>query len=91
MCDDFDTVALETVNDQYLGGDASLACAAETQKLIDAKVIELVRREHEKAKNILSENRDKLDKLAQFLYERETITGKEFMDILNSDSDKQKQ
>ena len=91
MSDDFDMVALETVNDRYLGGDASLACAAETQKLIDAKVIELVRREHEKAKNILSENRDKLDKLAQFLYERETITGEEFMDILNADSDKQKQ
>ena len=91
MSDDFDMVALETVNNQYLGGDASLACAAETQKLIDAKVIELVRREHEKAKNILSENRDKLDKLAQFLYERETITGEEFMDILNADSDKQKQ
>ena len=91
MSDDFDMVALETVNDQYLGGDASLACAAETQKLIDAKVIELVRREHEKAKNILSENRDKLDELAQFLYERETITGEEFMDILNADSDKQKQ
>ena len=91
MSDDFDMVALETVNDRYLGGDASLACAAETQKLIDAKVIELVRCEHEKAKNILSENRDKLDKLAQFLYERETITGEEFMDILNADSDKQKQ
>ena len=91
MSDDFDMVALETVNDRYLGGDASLACAAETQKLIDAKVIELVRREHEKAKNLLSENRQKLDELAQFLYERETITGEEFMDILNADSDKQKQ
>lgn len=84
MSDDFGMVALETVNNQYLGGDASLACAAETQKLIDSKVIELVKTEHEKAKNILTENRHKLDELAQFLYERETITGEEFMDILNA-------
>lgn len=83
MSDEFDMVALETVNNQYLGGDTSLACSAETQNSIDKKVVELVRRQHEKAKRILNENRRKLDELAQFLYEKETITGDEFMEILN--------
>ena len=76
-------VAMETVNNQYLGGDASLACSADTQKEIDRMVVELVKKEHEKAKDILTENRKKLDELAQFLYEKETITGDEFMTILN--------
>ena len=80
-------VALETVNNQYLGGDASLACSAETQRRIDEKVVELVRTQHEKAVRILKENRSKLDELAQFLYEKETITGEEFMDILNRGGD----
>mgnify|MGYP000442221065 CR=1 FL=1 len=83
MSEDFDMVAMETVNNQYLGGDASLACSADTQKEIDRMVIELVKKEHEKAKDILTENRKKLDELAQFLYEKETITGDEFMTILN--------
>ena len=83
MSPDFDMVALETVNNQYLGGDTSLACSADTQAKIDALVIELVRRQHEKALNILKENRAKLDELAEFLYSRETITGEEFMEILN--------
>ena len=83
MSKDFDMVALETVNNQYLGGDASLACSAETAAEIDRQVVELVKRQHQKALNILAENRDKLDELAQFLYEKETITGEEFMDILN--------
>ena len=83
MSEDFDMVAMETVNNQYLGGDASLACSADTQKEIDRMVVELVKKEHEKAKNILTENRKKLDELAQFLYEKETITGDEFMTILN--------
>ena len=83
MSEDFDMVALETVNNQYLGGDASLACSAETQTRIDEKVIELVRTQHEKAKRILAENRRKLDELAKFLYERETITGEEFMEVLS--------
>ncbi len=83
MSEDFDMVALETVNNQYLGGDTSLACSAETQAEIDRKVVELVRSQHEKAKTILRENRAKLDELAKFLYERETITGDEFMSILN--------
>ena len=74
---------METVNNQYLGGDASLACSAETQAEIDEKVVELVKKQHEKAKDILKENRKKLDELSQFLYERETITGDEFMEILN--------
>ncbi len=82
MSEEFDMVALETVNNQYLGGDASLACAAETQREIDRKVVELVKKQHEKAGRILKENREKLDELAQFLYERETITGEEFMRIL---------
>lgn len=84
MSDDFGMVALETVNNQYLGGDASLACSAETQTLIDRQVVELIKKEYEKAKNILIENRSKLDKLAQFLYEKETITGEEFMEILEA-------
>ncbi len=83
MSEDFDMVALETVTNQYLGGDTSLACSAETQAKIDAKVVDLVRREHQKALNILKTDRDKLDELAKFLYEKETITGEEFMEILN--------
>ena len=83
MSDEFDMVALETVTNQYLGGDASLACSAETQARVDSLVVELVRAQHEKAKKILEENREKLDALANFLYERETITGEEFMNILN--------
>ena len=82
MSDEFDMVALETVNNQYLGGDTSLACAPETQREIDRKVVELVKHQHEKAKQILEENRAKLDELANFLYEKETITGEEFMQIL---------
>ena len=84
MCSDFDMVALEVQTNQYLGGDASLACSAETQKIIDEKVVELVRRQHEKAAQILLENREKLDEISQYLYQRETITGEEFMKILNS-------
>ena len=83
MSDDFDMVALETVTNQYLGGDASLACSAETQTKTDQRVVELVKKQHEKAVNILTENRAKLDELAQYLYEKETITGEEFMHILN--------
>ena len=83
MSEEFDMVAMETVNNQYLGGDTSLACSADTQREIDEKVVELVRRQHEKAKNILMENRKKLDELSMFLYEKETITGEEFMEILN--------
>jgi len=83
MSDEFDMVALETVNNQYLGGDTSLACSAQTQREIDQKVVELVKTQHEKAIRILTENRAKLDELAQYLYQKETITGEEFMDILN--------
>ena len=83
MSEDFDMVALETVTNQYLGGDTSLACSAETQAKIDAKVVDLVRREHQKALDILKTDRDKLDELAKFLYEKETITGEEFMESLN--------
>ena len=86
MSDEFDMVALETVNNQYLGGDTSLACSAQTQREIDRKVVELVKTQHEKAIRILTENRAKLDELAQYLYQKETITGEEFMDILNRDS-----
>lgn len=82
MNDDFDMVAMETVTNQYLGGDASLSCSAETQTQIDKSVVELVKRQHEKALKILKENEEKLDRLAEFLYEKETITGKEFMEIL---------
>ena len=84
MSDDFDMVALETVTNQYLGGDAALACSAETQTKIDMRVVELVRAQHEKAVRILTENRAKLDALAKHLYEKETITGEEFMEILHS-------
>ena len=83
MSKDFDMVALETVSNQYLGGDTSLACSADTQAKIDALVVDLVSRQHEKAIGILKENRAKLDELADFLYSRETITGEEFMEILN--------
>ena len=83
MSDEFGMVALETVTNQYLGGDASLACSAEMQAKIDERVISLVKAQHEKAVNILEENRQKLDDLAKYLYEKETITGEEFMDILN--------
>ena len=83
MSDDFDMVAMETVTNQYLGGDTSLACSAQTQAEIDRQVVELVKKQHEKALEILRANRDKLDELAQFLYEKETITGEEFMAILN--------
>ena len=81
---DFDMVALETETNQYLGGDMSLACSAETQTKIDERVVELVKAQHAKAAQILTENRAKLDELAKHLYEKETITGEEFMHILNA-------
>jgi cell division protease FtsH len=84
MCREFDMVAMETVSNQYLGGDTSLVCSAEKQALIDDKVIEIVRKQHEKAAQILLENREKLKELSEYLYEKETITGDEFMSILNS-------
>lgn len=84
MSKDFDMVAMETQTNQYLGGDTSLNCSAETQTLIDKKVVELVRAQHEKAAQILMENREKLDEISQYLYQKETITGEEFMQILNS-------
>ena len=84
MSKEFDMVALEVQTNQYLGGDSSLVCSADTQKKIDEKVVELVRRQHEKAAQILLENRAKLDELSQYLYQKETITGEEFMSILNS-------
>lgn len=83
-------VALETVTNQYLGGDTSLACSADTQREIDRKVVELVKSQHEKALKILTDNREKLDELAKHLYEKETITGEEFMDILNRDDTENK-
>ena len=83
MTDEFDMVAMETVTNQYLGGYTSLSCSTDTQKEIDEKVVQLVKAEHEKARKILSENREKLDELAMYLYEKETITGDEFMDILD--------
>ena len=83
MTDEFDMVAMETATNQYLGGDTSLSCSADTQKEIDEKVVQLVKAEHEKARKILAENREKLDELAMYLYEKETITGDEFMDILD--------
>lgn len=86
MSDEFDMVALETVTNQYLGGDVSLACSADTQKEIDRQVTELVKKQHQKAKKLLLDNRDKLDELSNYLYEKETITGEEFMEILNRDS-----
>ena len=87
MNDDFDMVAMETRNNQYLGGDTSLTCSPETQREIDRKVVKLVKVQHEKARKILEENREKLDELAAFLYEKETITGDEFMEILNLSPD----
>ena len=84
MSEEFDMVALETVANQYLGGDASLACSADTQAQIDRKVVELVKKQHEKAAKILKDNRAKLDELAKYLYDKETITGEEFMSILNA-------
>ena len=83
MSDDFDMVAMENVSNQYLGGDSSLACSFETQTLIDKKVVDLVRTQHEKAKKILEDNIGKLHELAKYLYDHETITGDEFMAILN--------
>ena len=82
MSEEFDMVAMETVNNQYLGGDSSLSCSADTQKRIDEKVVEMVRGQHKKARQILEENRAKLDEIAAFLYEEETITGEQFMEIL---------
>ena len=89
MSEEFDMVAMETVTNQYLGGDTSLACSADTQNRIDAKVVELVKTQHQKAKNILLENREKLDELAKYLYEKDTITGEEFMRILGQEGEKQ--
>jgi cell division protease FtsH len=83
MTNEFDMVAMETVSNQYLGGDSSLSCSAETQTRIDSLVVELVRHQHEKAAEILMQNREKLDELSRYLYQRETITGEEFMTILN--------
>ena len=85
MSDSFDMTAMETVTNQYLGGDTSLACSADTQKEIDRQVVEVIRTQHEKAKKILQENRTKLDELAQYLIEKETITGEEFMAILEKE------
>ena len=84
MTDEFDMVAMETVTNQYLGGDTSLSCSADTQKEIDEKVVATRKKQsNEKARKILAENREKLDELAMYLYEKETITGDEFMDILD--------
>ena len=83
MSDDFGMVAMETLNNQYLGGDSSLSCSPETQTMIDKAVVELVQAQYDMAKNILFENRSKLDELSQYLYDKETITGSEFMEILN--------
>lgn len=83
MSKDFDMVALETVNNRYLGGDTSLAASAETAAVIDKQVVDLVKAQHEKAAQILLENREKLEEISHFLYEKETITGDEFMEILN--------
>ena len=91
MSDAFDMVAMETVTNQYLGGDAQLSCSAETQREIDRKVVNVVREQHEKARKILDENRAKLDELSQYLYEKETITGEEFMRILEADTRKEEQ
>lgn len=84
MSKDFDMVAMEVETNKYLGGDSSLSCSAETQTLIDKKVVELIRKQHEKAATIILENRAKLDELSNYLYQKETITGEEFMKILNS-------
>ncbi len=83
MSRDFDMVALETVHNQYLGGDTSLTCSGETAAEVDRQVVDLVKKQHEKAASILLENRQKLDELAKYLYEKETITGEEFIEILN--------
>ncbi len=91
MSDEFDMVAMETVTNQYLGGDAQLSCSDETQREIDRKVVNVVREQHEKARKILDENRAKLDELSQYLYEKETITGEEFMRILEADTRKEEQ
>ena len=85
MSDEFDMVAMETVTNQYLGGDSSLACSAETQAKVDKKVSDLIRSEHEKAKKILSDNMEKLEEISKYLYEKETITGEEFMKILGQE------
>lgn len=82
MSEEFDMVAMETVTNQYLGGDTSLSCSADTQKEIDKKVVEIVKREHAKAIKLLQDNMQKLDEIASYLYEKETITGEEFMKIL---------
>ena len=84
MSEEIGMVAMETVNNQYLGGDTSLACSAETQTLIDRQVVALVKKQHDKAVQILTENRQKLTELSEYLYEKETITGEEFMQILNA-------
>ena len=84
MSEDFDMVALETVSNQYLGGDASLACSAQTQAKIDQQVVGLVKEQHQKALQLLQDNRRKLDEIAKYLYEKETITGDEFMALLNA-------
>ena len=91
LSDEFDVGAMETVTNQYLGGDAQLSCSAETQREIDRKVVNVVREQHEKARKILDENRAKLDELSQYLYEKETITGEEFMRILEADTRKEEQ
>ena len=83
MSEEFDMVALETVTNQYLGGDSSLVCSAETQTKIDELVVELVKKQHDKARRLIEDNRDKLEKLSKYLFEKETITGEEFMRILN--------
>ena len=84
MTEDFDMVALETVNNAYLGGDTSLACSQQTAADVDAKVVQIVKDAHRKAREMLEENRRKLDEIAQFLYEKETISGEEFLRILNA-------
>ena len=84
MSEEFDMVALETVTNQYLGGDASLACSGETQTKVDELVVKLVKKQHDKARQLLLDNRDKLQELSLYLYEKETITGDEFMQILNA-------
>ena len=84
MSGTFDMVALETVNSQYLGGDTSLACSGETQTEIDRQVVELVKRQHAKASQLLEENREKLEEISKYLYEKETITGEEFMALLDA-------
>ncbi len=88
MTDEFDMVALETVQNQYLGGDTSLACSSDTQKRIDELVTDIVRKQHDKAKQLISDHADKLNELAEYLYEKETITGDEFMKILNEPAKK---